>query len=118
MNSMVNGVWPSGNVAKYQSSYGSYNPCVPLTEMSSNLWKISLSWRGLLMPFCFTGKPTIVYFHVTVMSLDSIDESSMVTSCLHIFWWPCLFFFLLAPAPATEIQLMGKAPAVSRDVGL
>lgn len=24
------------------------------------------------------GKPTIVYFHVTVMGLDSIDEGSMV----------------------------------------
>lgn len=24
------------------------------------------------------GQPTIVYFHVTVMGLDSIDETSMV----------------------------------------
>ena len=27
-----------------------------------------------------TGKPTTVFFHVTVMSLDSIDESSMVSN--------------------------------------
>lgn len=26
------------------------------------------------------GKPTIVYFHVTVMGLDSIDEGSMVSN--------------------------------------
>lgn len=25
------------------------------------------------------GNPTIVYFHVTVMGLDSIDENSMVS---------------------------------------
>lgn len=25
------------------------------------------------------GQPTIVYFHVTVMGLDSIDETSMVS---------------------------------------
>lgn len=28
------------------------------------------------------GQPTIVYFHVTVMSLDSIDEESMVSTLL------------------------------------
>lgn len=33
----------------------------------------------LLLFFSFLG-PTIVYFHVTVMGLDSIDETSMVTS--------------------------------------
>jgi hypothetical protein len=27
----------------------------------------------------FQGKPTIVYFHVTVLSLDSINEESMVS---------------------------------------
>ena len=27
---------------------------------------------------CFTGNATEVLFHVTVMSLDTIDESSMV----------------------------------------
>lgn len=27
----------------------------------------------------FLGQPTIVYFHVTVLSLDSINEESMVT---------------------------------------
>lgn len=26
------------------------------------------------------GNPTIVYFHVTVMGLDSIDENSMVST--------------------------------------
>lgn len=30
------------------------------------------------------GQPTTVFFHVTVMGLDSIDETSMV----------CCFFFL------------------------
>ena len=28
--------------------------------------------------FCFSGNATEVLFHVTVMSLDTIDESSMV----------------------------------------
>lgn len=28
----------------------------------------------------FLGQPTIVYFHVTVLSLDSINEESMVIS--------------------------------------
>lgn len=37
----------------------------------------------------FAGKPTTVFFHVTVMSLDSIDESSMVSCndlkcCCHV----------------------------------
>lgn len=27
------------------------------------------------------GQPTIVYFHVTVLSLDSINEESMVNKC-------------------------------------
>jgi histamine-gated chloride channel len=27
----------------------------------------------------FLGQPTIVYFHVTVLSLDSINEESMVS---------------------------------------
>jgi hypothetical protein len=27
----------------------------------------------------YQGKPTIVYFHVTVLSLDSINEESMVS---------------------------------------
>lgn len=31
--------------------------------------------RNILLP----GKPTRVQFHVTVMSLDSIDEGSMVS---------------------------------------
>lgn len=30
----------------------------------------------------FLGQPTIVYFHVTVLSLDSINEESMVI-CPH-----------------------------------
>ncbi|GLG93534.1 Uncharacterized protein GBIM_00919 [Gryllus bimaculatus] len=25
------------------------------------------------------GNPTVVYFHVTVMGLDSIDENAMIT---------------------------------------
>lgn len=38
------------------------------------------------------GKPTIVFFHVTVMSLDSIDESSMVSVSTQDS-----FFFLFSP---------------------
>lgn len=32
------------------------------------------------------GKPTIVYFHVTVMGLDSIDEGSMVVIIIHAWF--------------------------------
>lgn len=37
----------------------------------------------------FYGQPTVVYFHVTVLSLDSINEESMV----HIVD-PFLYFFI------------------------
>ena len=36
------------------------------------------SWTQEML-FLFAGKATHVYFHVTVMSLDSIDEGSMVS---------------------------------------
>ncbi|XP_011333789.1 uncharacterized protein LOC105277249 isoform X5 [Ooceraea biroi] len=32
----------------------------------------------------FLGQPTVVYFHVTVLSLDSINEESMCGICVHI----------------------------------
>lgn len=31
------------------------------------------------------GQPTVVYFHVTVLSLDSINEESMVRICFTFF---------------------------------
>ena len=32
------------------------------------------------------GQATVVYFHVTVMGLDSIDETSMVSLEFHLFY--------------------------------
>ena len=34
----------------------------------------------MIFSFFSVGEPTYVFFHVTVMSLDSIDESSMVSN--------------------------------------
>lgn len=34
--------------------------------------------KGKITCFPFAGQPTVVYFHVTVMTLDSINEESMV----------------------------------------
>jgi hypothetical protein len=42
----------------------------------------------------FQGKPTIVYFHVTVLSLDSINEESMVSDrAISIYHWKIPAFF-------------------------
>lgn len=41
------------------------------------------------------GQPTTVFFHVTVMGLDSIDETSMV-SLIEIFsYWKRVFIFII-----------------------
>jgi hypothetical protein len=49
-------------------------------------WICSVRHILLIRFFSIAGKPTTVFFHVTVMSLDSIDESSMVSD-QHIFCW-------------------------------
>ena len=36
--------------------------------------------KSAFKPFYILGAATNVYFHVTVMSLDTIDEGSMVSS--------------------------------------
>jgi hypothetical protein len=36
------------------------------------------------------GQPTIVYFHVTVLSIDSINEESMVTIFLILMYANCV----------------------------
>lgn len=38
------------------------------------------------------GQPTIVYFHVTVLSLDSINEESMVNLRFLIYFYVCFQF--------------------------
>ena len=46
----------------------------------TNLWdKTELLLTGSVKISTFSGKPTKVEFHVTVMSLDSINEGSMVS---------------------------------------
>ena len=44
-----------------------------------DIWLISFIHYILFTFDIIKGKPTTVFFHVTVMSLDSIDESSMVS---------------------------------------
>ena len=41
-------------------------------------YKIFSDHCEIFLILIFSGKPTRVQFHVTVMSLDSIDEGSMV----------------------------------------
>lgn len=57
------------------------------------IFRTGLSFRQLLpedtshydkmRPPKIEGQPTIVHFHVTVMGLDSIDETSMVSLSLN-----------------------------------
>ena len=50
-----------------------------LNKVGNTLGQIDVVIKmGKLYVFVFSGQPTKVEFHVTVMSLDSINEGSMV----------------------------------------
>lgn len=72
--------------------YQTFGLCHSITLHSMTFW----SWPDTVsFSLTLKGKATDVSFHVTVMSLDTIDEGSMVGTCTESRWSVWLVQFLL-----------------------